>query len=141
MAETLHCRKSGCNRVLEVFVALMGTDPNSRIDTRMSARPAASALAHTGVEPASQLFRFIAIGCASWNSTRVTGDVRWLPAPKANRISTCTHLPNRARFASGRLLAAQQPRSNEVTSRSTCTFAPTSSTMLNADVFHDRQEM
>src|SRR6185503_2621738 len=38
MAETLHCRKSGCNRVLEVFVALLGTDPNSRIATRLSAR-------------------------------------------------------------------------------------------------------
>jgi len=89
----------------------------------------------TGVELSLLQLRFIAIDAAPWNSTGVTGDVRWLPAPKANRISTCTHLHNRARFAAGRLLAAQQRgQTNDL--RSTCTFALSSSTTLNADVFY-----
>jgi hypothetical protein len=44
------------------------------------------------------------------------------------------------RSAAGRLIAAQQ-RGQTNDRGSTCTLALTSSTMLNADVFDDRQEM
>ena len=144
MAETLHCRKSGCNRVLEVFVALLRNGPKFQDRDKIVGSSAERTPRPAAPSTGSLLFRFIAIGRRvvelDWG-LRATYDGYRPRKPIA--FPPRIHLPmvnDSRRSAAGRLLAAQH-RGQTNDRKSTCTLAPTSSTMLNADVFDDRQEL